>query len=137
MAIGFEHGSAFHRDEFGELIDNGVGTGLSKFVPALLSEDGVALGVVQLLPGTARPHARALGLGSRPDLFDPAVNLRLGARELAALLTRFKDVEPALAAYNAGENAVIRHGNKIPPYPETQNYVQKVIGFYQALAKAS
>ncbi len=94
-----------------------------------------ALGVVQLLPGTARPHARALGLGSQPDLFDPVVNLRLGARELAALLSRFKAVEPALAAYNAGETRVRRWQEQWPdareltenvPIPETYSYVRRV-----------
>ena len=94
-----------------------------------------ALGVVQLLPGTARPHARALGLGSRPDLFDPEVNLRLGARELAALLNRFKAVEPALAAYNAGETRARRWYRQWPdprvfteqvPIPETYSYIRRV-----------
>ncbi len=65
-----------------------------------------AVGVVQLLPSTARVHARALGLGSSPDLHDPDLNLRLGARELSVLLRKFGAVEPALASYNAGETRV-------------------------------
>jgi soluble lytic murein transglycosylase len=94
-----------------------------------------ALGVVQLLPGTARPHALALGLGPRPDLLDPAVNLRLGARELAALVARFKAVEPALAAYNAGEARTRRWRSRWPdprvfteqvPIPETYTYIRRV-----------
>jgi soluble lytic murein transglycosylase-like protein len=40
------------------------------------------------------------------------------------------NMELAVAAYNAGENAVVRHGNKVPPYAETVNYVPKVLGFY-------
>lgn len=94
-----------------------------------------ARGVLQLLPGTARPHAVALGLGSRPDLFDPDQNLRLGARELGALLGRFGAVEPALAAYNAGEGRARRWWRSWPdrrrftesvPIPETYGYIRRV-----------
>ncbi|HSN55629.1 MAG TPA: lytic transglycosylase domain-containing protein, partial [Candidatus Sulfomarinibacteraceae bacterium] len=95
-----------------------------------------ALGVLQLLPGTARPHARALGLGSRPDLLDPAINIRLGARELAGLVARFGAVEPALAAYNAGERRARDWRRRWPdprvfaesvPIPETSTYVRRVV----------
>ncbi len=95
-----------------------------------------ALGVLQLLPSTARGHARAVGLGSRPDLADPAVNIRLGARELARLVRRFGELEPALAAYNAGENRVRRWWRHWPerelfsesiPIPETYTYVRRVV----------
>lgn len=95
-----------------------------------------ARGVLQLLPATARLHARALGLGSRPDLEDPAVNIRLGAHELAWLLRRFGAVEPALAAYNAGERRVRRWWTRWPeaepftesvPIPETYNYIRRVV----------
>jgi soluble lytic murein transglycosylase-like protein len=92
--------------------------------------------VLQLLPSTARGHARALGLGTRPDLTDPAVNIAIGARELAWLVRRFGELEPALAAYNAGETRVRRWWRRWPdreiftesiPIPETYTYVRRVI----------
>jgi soluble lytic murein transglycosylase len=95
-----------------------------------------ARGVLQLIPGTARLHARALGLGDRPDLYDPAVNIRLGAHELADLLNRFGALEPALASYNAGERRARRWWRRWPepqlfaesiPIPETYNYVRRVV----------
>jgi soluble lytic murein transglycosylase len=95
-----------------------------------------AVGVLQLLPETARLHSRALGLGGRPDLEDPGVNIRLGARELAALLQKFGALEPALAAYNAGGTRVRRWWRRWPnrqvfvesvPIPETYNYIRRVV----------
>ncbi len=95
-----------------------------------------ARGVLQLLPSTARLHARKLGLGSRPDLEDPAINIRLGAQELAWLIRRFGATEPALAAYNAGDRRVRRWWKRWPeaesftesiPIPETYNYVRRVV----------
>ena len=95
-----------------------------------------ALGVLQLLPSTARGHARALGLGERPELRDPELNLRLGARELARLRSRFGELEPALAAYNAGETRVRgwlrrqpdhRRFTEAIPIPETYTYVRRVV----------
>jgi hypothetical protein len=106
----------------------------SAFVPHARSPRG-ALGILQLLPGTARGHARALGLGTRPDLFDPETNLRLGARELASLVAHFNAVEPALAAYNAGRARVDGWWRAWPdrerfteaiPIPESYNYVRRV-----------
>jgi soluble lytic murein transglycosylase-like protein len=94
-----------------------------------------AKGVMQLLEGTASGHARALGLGRRPDLYDPEVNFRLGARELKRLLDRFGALEPALAAYNAGETRARRWWKDQPdryrfteavPIPETYNYIRRV-----------
>ena len=94
-----------------------------------------ARGAVQLMPGTALGHARALGLGRTPDLFDPEINLRIGARELAHLIEVFGRVEPALAAYNAGESRVRRWWRRWPeshrfteaiPIPETYTYVRRV-----------
>ena len=86
-----------------------------------------AMGLMQLMPATAERY----GVKDRSD---PQQNLRGGSEYLRDLLVMFEnDLQLALAAYNAGENAVIRYGRKIPPYPETQNYVRKVIGFYNAM----
>jgi soluble lytic murein transglycosylase-like protein len=85
-----------------------------------------AVGLMQLMPATARRY----GVSDRRD---PMQNLRGGARYLKDLLAMFKnDLTLALAAYNAGENAVIRSGNRVPPYPETQRYVRKVREIYAA-----
>jgi soluble lytic murein transglycosylase-like protein len=81
-----------------------------------------ALGVMQLMPQTAR------ALGADPT--DMEQNIDAGTRLLRDLLVRYDgDVVKALAAYNAGEGAVDRY-NGLPPYPETQNYVNKVIHGY-------
>lgn len=86
-----------------------------------------AIGLMQVRPQTG---AR---FGFR-RLEDPAENLRAGATYLQWLLTRFDgDLSLALAAYNAGEGAVLRYGRKIPPYPETQGYVRKVMAGYSRL----
>ena len=89
-----------------------------------------AVGLMQLMPATAQRY----GVGDRRD---PAQNLSGGVRYLRDLLLQFRNVTLALAAYNAGENAVLRHGNQIPPYPETQDYVKKVIRFYKELGASS
>jgi len=95
----------------------------SAFRPDAVSPKG-ALGLMQLMPATAD----ALGV---TDPFDPAQNLDAGARHLRALLLAHDgDLEKALAAYNAGSEAVRRHGG-VPPYPETRDYVRKVLGRYQ------
>jgi len=82
-----------------------------------------ALGLMQLMP------ARAAALGVR-DAFDPVANLDGGVRHLRDLLARYDgNLSLALAAYNAGEAAVRAHGG-IPPYPETREYVRKVLALY-------
>jgi soluble lytic murein transglycosylase-like protein len=80
-----------------------------------------AEGLMQLMPGTARRY------GVR-DSFDPEENVRGGAAYLRDLLDMFdQDLRLALAGYNAGEGAVMKYGRRIPPYRETQDYVQKVL----------
>jgi soluble lytic murein transglycosylase-like protein len=79
---------------------------------------------MQLMPGTADRY------GVR-DRFDPAQNLRGGARYLRDLLQMFdRNLQLALAGYNAGENAVIQYDRTIPPYAETQQYVKRVLQYY-------
>jgi soluble lytic murein transglycosylase-like protein len=96
----------------------------SAYNPHAVSRAG-AVGLMQLMPATARRFGVT---NSR----DPRENLEAGARYLRHLLTMFSNnLKLALAAYNAGENAVKKYGNKIPPYPETRNYVKKVIAFYK------
>ena len=83
-----------------------------------------ALGLMQLMPQTARRYGVA-------DAFDPRQNLQGGARYLRDLLRLFdNDLRLALAAYNAVEHAVMKHGNRIPPYGETLRYVPLVLDFY-------
>ena len=86
-----------------------------------------AIGLMQLMPATA---AR-FGAESVESLFDPRVNVDIGVRYLRELLDRFGRTDLALAAYNAGEGAVMRHGYQIPPYRETQDYVRKVRRLYE------
>ena len=97
-----------------------------------------ALGLMQVMPATAERY----GVASRPAsegehaAMEPKVNAQIGTRYLADLLRMFDgDKELALAAYNAGEGAVIKYGRKIPPYPETQQYVEKVMRFYRGLVR--
>jgi soluble lytic murein transglycosylase-like protein len=85
---------------------------------------------MQLMPATAR----YLGV---KDSLDPVDNLDGGTRYLRALLARYNgDVKRALAAYNAGEGAVARHGG-VPPYPETLAYVRRVLERVKAEPPAS
>jgi soluble lytic murein transglycosylase-like protein len=84
-----------------------------------------ASGLMQLMPGTAQRYGVI-------DIWNPLENLRGGARYLRDLLALFKDnLNLALAAYNAGEGAVIGSGYQIPPYPETRSYVPRVLQHYQ------
>jgi soluble lytic murein transglycosylase len=83
-----------------------------------------ALGLMQLIPSTGRQY------GVR-DFFDPQQNIDGGVRYLKFLLQKFNgDLDLSLAAYNAGENAVERLG-RIPPIPETTNYVRKIRSIYK------
>ena len=96
----------------------------SAYNPAALSKAG-AVGLMQLMPDTARRYGVK-------NIFDPSENIHGGVRYLRDLLMMFNgNIELAVAAYNAGENAVIKYGNKIPPYAETVHYVPKVLGYYR------
>jgi soluble lytic murein transglycosylase-like protein len=86
-----------------------------------------AVGLMQLMPATAS----RFGV-SNP--YDPRENVHAGARYLKFLIDRFgQDVRLALAAYNAGEEAVDRNGGRIPPFSETMAYVPRVLKIYQML----
>jgi soluble lytic murein transglycosylase-like protein len=86
-----------------------------------------AMGLMQLMPATAT----RFGV-SNP--YDPLQNVHAGARYLKFLIDRFgQDVRLALAAYNAGEDAVDRNGGQIPPFSETVAYVPRVLKIYQML----
>jgi len=101
----------------------------SGFDPRAVSRAGAA-GLMQLMPETARRYGVS-------DRFDPRQNVHAGARHLKALIERYdNDVKLALAAYNAGEQAVDRCGRCIPQYRETQAYVPRVWRMYQHLLAA-
>jgi soluble lytic murein transglycosylase-like protein len=95
----------------------------SDYDPRAISRVG-ALGLMQLMPETAqRMQVR--------DVMDPRENVLGGVRYLRVLANMFNgDLELTLAGYNAGENAVVRHGG-IPPFDETEDYVARVLGYYR------
>jgi soluble lytic murein transglycosylase-like protein len=104
-------------------------TAESGYNPRAVSRAG-AQGIMQLMPDTARRFGVQ-------NSFDAQQNIHGGVKYLRELLTMFNgNRELALAAYNAGENAVIRAGNRIPPYAETMHYVPKVLGFYRKFQTA-
>lgn len=95
----------------------------SRFNPRARSHKN-AQGLMQLIPDTAK----RFGI---KNPYDPQQNIDGGTRYLSWLLTRFDgDVALALAGYNAGENAVKRFGNTVPPYKETRQYVNKITAAY-------
>lgn len=88
-----------------------------------------AVGLMQLMPDTAKRY----GVGNRRD---PHANVLGGTRYLKDLLDMFdNDLVLALAAYNAGENAIIKYGHQIPPYEETRSYVRRVLKYYNDYKK--
>ena len=98
----------------------------SGFNPRAVSKKG-AIGLMQLQPATARRYGVK-------NIYDPEQNVRAGAHYLSDLLTRFdSNLELALAAYNAGEQAVERYGRHVPPFRETLAYVPSVMKVYQRL----
>lgn len=96
----------------------------SDFDPRARSHKG-AIGLMQVLPETAALYGRV-------NLYEPAQNIRVGIRHLKHLLAQFRnDMRLALAAYNAGAAAVNRYGG-VPPFPETIDYVARVLGKYSS-----
>lgn len=86
-----------------------------------------ASGLMQLMPATA---AR---FGVK-NIYDPQQNIEAGVKYMRWLLDKFDgDVRLALAAYNAGEGSVLKYGNQIPPYGETQNYVARITTHYEKI----
>jgi soluble lytic murein transglycosylase-like protein len=91
--------------------------------PKAILKNG-ASGLTQLMPNIAKHYDVV-------DLLDPMQNLHGGAKYLRDMLILFNnDASLAVAAYNAGETAVIRHGNHIPPYRQTMDYVPRVLHSY-------
>jgi soluble lytic murein transglycosylase-like protein len=102
----------------------------SGYRPGARSPSG-AVGLMQLMPGVLRRY------GVR-DPLDPGQNIHAGARYVRALLDLFEDnVSLVLAAYNAGEHAVIRAGNRIPPFGQTRAFVPKVMALYDRNVSAA
>ena len=108
----------------------------SSFKPRAMSYKG-ARGLMQLMPGTATRFGVT-------NIWDPRQNIEGGARYMRFLLDLFSgDVRLALAGYNAGEGAVMKYGNQVPPYSETREYVRRIGNRYslirdpEAVAKAS
>jgi hypothetical protein len=97
----------------------------STFKRNALSPKG-ASGLMQLMP----PTARRFGVSK---IWDPQQNIEGGARYMRFLLDHFGDVQLALAGYNAGEGAVMKYGNRIPPYRETQEYVRRISKRYNLI----
>ena len=98
----------------------------SRFKSKATSHKG-ASGYMQLMPDTARRF------GVR-NIYNPKQNIKAGIKYMRWLLDKFGgDMRLALAGYNAGEGSVMKYGNKIPPYRETQNYVTKIMTHYDSL----
>ncbi len=95
-----------------------------------------AVGLMQLMPPTAQRFGVKADAKApiEKKLTDPKTNIAAGTRYLSYLILMFPGkLELALAAYNAGEGAVQRYGNQIPPYKETQNYVKTIMQMYTTL----
>jgi len=93
-----------------------------------------ALGLMQITPETASRYASP---ADAARLIEPRINIHTGARMLADLIRRFGHIDAALAAWNAGEGAVRRAGNRVPDIDETQAHVHLVLELYWALLQQS
>jgi soluble lytic murein transglycosylase len=112
---------AARRQELPPALVKAVIAAESSFDPRAVSPKGAA-GLMQLMPATAD----MLGV----DPLRAEQNVNGGVRYLRSLVERFGDVTHALAAYNAGPDSVERYGG-IPPYPETRQYVRRVLAYYR------
>ena len=110
-----------HREHLDPALIRAVIRAESNWSPRAVSRAG-AMGLMQLMPGTARL------MGVR-NAFDPEENIRGGVAYLRAQLDRFGRLDYALAAYNAGPEAVEKHGG-IPPFRETRDYVRRILRWY-------
>ncbi|HVZ46331.1 MAG TPA: lytic transglycosylase domain-containing protein [Ramlibacter sp.] len=111
----------------------------SGFDSAAVSPKG-AIGLMQVMPATAERYGITADrkLSVQKKLTDPRINIRTGAQYLHDLIGMFHgSLELALAAYNAGEGAVLRAGRRIPDIRETQNYVKTVLQLYEVLKPPS
>lgn len=93
-----------------------------------------AMGLMQITPETASRYATP---AEAARLIEPRINIHTGARMLADLIRRFGHIDAALAAWNAGEGAVRRAGNRVPDIDETQAHVHLVLEVYWALLQQS
>lgn len=115
--------SAANRHGVSEKLLHAVILAESAYNPNAISHKG-AIGLMQLMPQTADRY------GVRNPQ-DPGQNINGGAKYLSDLISMFSsDIRLAVAAYNAGEQNVIKYGNAIPPFKETQQYVKKVMQLY-------
>jgi soluble lytic murein transglycosylase-like protein len=93
-----------------------------------------ATGLMQITPETASRYATP---ADAARLIEPRINIHTGARMLADLIRRFRSIDVALAAWNAGEGTVRRAGNRVPDIDETQAHVHLVLELYWALLQQS
>jgi len=131
----------------GKMVDASVAYGVdSNLIKAVVvTESGFnlqavspkgAIGLMQVMPATARQYGVMAEPGSTVarKLTNPELNIHTGTKYLSYLLRLYGgQVDLALAAYNAGEGAVLKAGNQIPDYKETQDYVRKVLAVYKVL----
>jgi soluble lytic murein transglycosylase-like protein len=116
--------AAAHASNLDPALIHAVISAESGYNPSARSRAG-AVGLMQLMPETAARY-------SVTNRLDPEQNIQGSTRYLRDLMQMFNnDLRLALAAYNAGEGAVMKHGNRVPPYRETVAYVPKVMTYYR------
>lgn len=133
LALAQTLNDAARRHDIDPLLLHAIAHVESRHNPAAVSHAG-ARGVMQVMPATAR----RFGVNDpQRELLSAPINVDVSAAYLKTLQARFGNSLPlVLAAYNAGEGAVQRHGNRVPDYPETRDYVSQVLRAYRALREA-